>query len=428
MTFPGGNAPPTEDALEKRVLAKAAWRLLPFLGLLYILNILDRVNVGFARLTMQTDLGMGQAVFDLGFGLFYIGYLFFEVPSNLILHRVGARVWISRIMITWGMVSCATMFVQDVYSFYAIRILLGVAEAGFFPGIILYLTYWFPSRHRAAFISLFMIANPLASMFGNPLSGWILDTFQGTWGLKGWQWLFLLEGIPTVLIGFLCFKVLADKPQTASWLTPAERDCLVTALAREEESKKERRGIDLLFAMLEPRVWMLIALYFTVAVGANAAGAYVPKLIAERFVDLSKTKIGLLSAVPALCAVVGMLLFSYASDRTRERALFVSLAALLASAGWALCWQAVSPWIGLAGICLAQMGMMSMLPVFWTMPSKFFRGAAAAGGIALINSVANLGGFIGPWLLGKGGLSLMAATLLTGAFIALAVRFQESRE
>lgn len=421
----GTNLPASDEAFGKRVLSKAMWRLVPLLSLLYVVNILDRGNAGFARLKMVKDLGMTEAAFDWAYGLFYFGYLLFEVPSNLLLRRVGARRWISRILISWGIVSCATMAVQGTYSFSMIRILLGIAEAGFFPGIVLYLSCWFPAKDRARVMALFMTGNALAACFGNPLSGWIMDSLPGVAGLKGWQWLFLLEGIPSVLLGFVVLYTLPDQPSDARWLTTQQRDWLVGRLDREEHDRQQRHGASKLAAMLDKRVWLLIAIYFTVAVGANASGAYLPKLVQNNFQDLTNFQIGLVSALPHLCAMIGMTLMSMSSDRMGERTYHLVFAALLAAGGWLLAAQASaadSPNLALLGLCIAQTGMMSMLPIFWTLPTVFLTGVAAAGGIALINSVANLGGLMGPRILGHFGQMSMALILCVGAVLALWVR------
>ena len=410
-----------ELSLEKTTLRIVAWRLIPFVCVLYLLNILDRANVGFARLQMQDDLQLSESAFNLGYGMFYLGYLFFEVPSNLLLRRFGARRWIARIMISWGLISSATMFAHDQWTFYGLRILLGIAEAGFFPGIILYLSYWFPDRQRGKMTALFMLAIGLASVFGNPMSGLIMQSLDTVAGLHGWQWLFLLEGIPSVIMGCVVLVYLTDYPKDASWLSSEQRDWLVTRMGREEDARRSHHNADRLAAILQWRVWLLIAIYFTVAVGTNAGGAYFPKLIKEQFEGLSTFQIGLLSAVPHLCAVVGMISFGISSDRNNERRGHLALAALLGAAGWALTASNLSPAWSLIGLCVAQTGMMSMLPVFWTLPTAFLTGAAAAGGIALINSVANIGGFFGATILGSFGLWSMAAFLLTGAVLAMMV-------
>lgn len=403
------------DSLERSTLRAVALRIVPFICLLYVLNILDRANVGFARLAMQGDLGLSEAAFDLGYGMFYIGYLLFEVPSNLLMKRIGARVWIARIMITWGIVSAATMFARDVWTFYALRILLGIAEAGFFPGIIYYLSNWFPDRERAKMTAFFMLAIGVSNVFGNPLSGWIMDTCNGLHGLHGWQWLFLLEGLPTIAIGVTVLFYLNDAPRDARWLPVEQREWLIARMAEEDRQRQARHGTGHWQAMLQPRVWLLIAIYFTVAVGANASGAYFPKLIKQQYQETTNFQIGLLTALPHLSAIVVMSLVGIHSDRRGERRWHLAASALAAAAGWSLvAWQP-SPLIALVGLCIAQAGMMSMLPIFWTLPSSFLSGVAAAGGIALINSVANIGGFLGASILGQFGLWSMVLILFVGA-------------
>jgi MFS transporter, ACS family, tartrate transporter len=410
-----------DEALSRTVLNKVAWRLVPFLCLLYIFNIIDRSNVGFARLTMQDDLRMDPWVFDYCYGLFYIGYLLFEVPSNLLQRRIGARRWIARIMISWGLVSSATLAVTGAWSFGSLRVLLGFAEAGFFPGIVYYLSCWFPARERARIIALFMIAVPAAGIVSNPISGVIMYYLDGVAGLNGWQWMFLLEGIPSITLGIAVLLHLTDRPEDANWLSAEERTWLVERMKREEHRQMQRHGGDLLKAAIDGRVWLLIAVYFTVAVGANAYGAYGPSLVKNLFAGSSTVEIGLLTALPPLCAVVAMTVMGMLSDRRGERRKHLSFAALLGAAGWALSGWAPNGWVGLAGLCLAQMGMMSMLPIFWAIPTSFLSGAAAAGGIALINSVANIGGASGPNLFGLIGVHGMAAALVAGGILALFV-------
>ena len=411
-----------DSSLATAVFKKVAWRLIPFVCVLYMLNILDRVNVGFARLQMKDDLGLSDKTFDLGYGMFYVGYLLFEVPSNLLMRRVGARRWIARIMISWGIISSLTLFARDQWSFYGLRILLGVAEAGFFPGIILYLSYWFPDRERAKMTAFFMLAIGLAGVVGNPLSGFIMQHFDTLGGLHGWQWLFLLEGFPSLIMGVAVLFYLTDYPADAKWLANEQRNWLVAHMRCEEEQRAKRYNAGHLAAMMQWRVWLLIAIYFTVAVGSNAGGAYFPKLIKGQFESLSTFKIGLLSALPHLCAVVGMSLVSISSDRRNERRGHLAAAALLAAVGWGLTAWNPHPMVALLGLCLAQTGMMSMLPVFWTLPTAFLTGAAAAGGIAMINSVANIGGFFGASILGKCGLWSMVAIHICGVSLILVLR------
>jgi MFS family permease len=403
--------------LEQSTMRHVAWRIVPFICLLYVLNILDRANVGFARLAMQDDLGLSQATFDLGYGMFYVGYILFEVPSNLLMRRFGARRWIARIMISWGLVSAATMFARDLWTFYGLRILLGIAEAGFFPGIILYLSDWFPDRQRAKMTAFFMLAIGLSNVLGNPVSGWIMDRFDGVNGWHGWQWLFLLEGLPTSLVGISVLFYLQGSPRDARWLSADQRNWLVGHLDREDRQRQAQHGPDRWQAMLQPRVWLLIAIYFTVAVGSNAAGAYFPTLIKEQYQQASNFQIGLLSALPHLCSIVAMSLVGISSDRTGERRWHLAGSAMAAAGGWSLVAWGPSPPVAMLGLCIAQAGMMSMLPVFWTLPGTFLSGVAAAGGIALINSVANIGGFFGASILGQLGLWSMAGILMFGGLL-----------
>jgi MFS transporter, ACS family, tartrate transporter len=413
---------PTSDA----VLRKVAWRLVPFLCLLYVFNILDRGNLGFARVRMQDDLGLSKAVFDQGFGIFYLGYLLFEVPANLLMRRFGARRWIARIMISWGLISSATMAVTGPATFYLVRILLGVAEAGFFPGIVLYLTFWFPARERGKMMAFFMMASPLAGVLGNPISGAIMQFLHGTAGLPGWQWLFLLEGIPSIILGFVVLAYLPDGPDSAGWLNETERDLLRAQL--DEPAKPGWHISNFGPALLDGRVWLLIAIYFTVALGSNAAPAYFPTWIAEQFTGRGEFEVGLLAALPYACAVVGMTLVAAHSDRTGSRRRHLAFAASLASVGWVIRALWPTPAGTLLGWCVAQTGMMAMLPTFWTLPPTFLQGAAAAGGIALINSVANLGGWWGASVLRVLGPWSMAVALVLGATLALTVPQERGSE
>jgi MFS family permease len=415
-----------------RTMRKVVWRLVPFLAVLYMFNIIDRANVSFARLAMTSDLGLSDAVIDLGFGLFFVGYLLFEVPSNLLLRRFGARKWISRIMISWGIVSMLTAWVTGATSYYWARILLGVAEAGFFPGIIFYLTAWFPVSLRARVVAWFMLAIPLANIIGNPISGAIMDTMKGVGGLAGWQWLFVLEGIPSVLLGCSVLWLLPDRPADAAWLDADEQEWLQAELGREAGGRREAGGSEKLSALADPRVWLLIGLYASVAVGTNATGAYLPKLVKGHFEPLLMAgqegaggapgslfwKIGLLSALPHLASVAAMVLMSRLSDLWRMRALPAAVALSAAAAGWLLAWQAGNPWLALLGLCLAQAGMMAVLPVFWALPPLFLGGAAAAAGIALINSVANIGGIFAPSVIGRFGVGPMVGVMAWGVAMA----------
>lgn len=422
---------PETRALHSVVLRKVSLRLLPFLFLLYVLNILDRANIGIAKLQMLDDLHMSEAAYGLGAGIFYIGYLLFEVPANLILHRIGARVWIARILVSWGLVSSCMMFVSGPWSFYLLRVLLGVAEAGFFPGIIFYLSGWFPARERARAVATFMTAGVVAGLVGNPISGAILQFMDKAGGLAGWQWVFLLEGLPTILLGFITLYYLTDRPEQAHWLTEGERRWLAERMAWEEKRRHERHGLSLLAALHHPRVWLLIAVYFTVALGDNCYGFFLPSLLQHRIPDLERWQIGMLAAVPSLLAIIGMVLIGAHSDRTGERRWHVAGPAFLAVLGWFLVVFAPTNWSFVLGLAIASTGMKSMLPTFWSLPTAFLSGAAAAGAIALINSVGNLGGFLGPIIIGwvkdqtgsfTTGLLLVASLLLLGGMLVLSVR------
>jgi D-galactonate transporter len=426
--------PSTDPAFEAAVWRKVILRILPFLFVLYLLNIVDRINVGFAKLTMLEDLGLNDKSFGFFAGLFYIGYILFEVPSNLILNRTGARVWIARIMISWGLVSAAMMFVRGWWSFAALRFLLGVAEAGFFPGIILYLTYWFPARARGRAVAFFMIASPMAGMVGNPISGSIMQFMNGAAGLAGWQWLFLLEGIPSVLMGFVVWRWLTDRPEQASWLEVAEREWLVARMAGEDKRRPERHFAQ---ALRQPGVWLLCAIYFTVAVGTNGIGFFLPSVIKDLYPGLREGAIGLLAAIPSLAGICGMVSIGWHSDHTGERRWHVALPAFLGAVGLALSILAPTREFTLAALALAYFGMFSMLPTFWALATYNLTGTAAAGGIALINSLANIGGFLSPFVVGwiknetgqfTGGAWFMAATLLAGGALSLCARHHPSLE
>jgi ACS family tartrate transporter-like MFS transporter len=421
---------PSDRSFETALLRKVSLRLIPFLFLLYVVNILDRVNVGFARLQMLEDTHISEQAYGLGASIFFIGYFLFEIPSNLILSRTGVRIWMARIMITWGVISSSMMFVRGPWSFYSLRFLLGLAEAGFFPGMILYLTYWFPARERARAVSRFMTASAIAGIIGGPISGALMQYMDGVAGLAGWQWLFLVEGIPAMLLGVAVLVYLTERPEQAQWLTADERAWLADRMGREEEHRERSHGFTLLRAMASPRVWLLSALYFTVAMGANSFGLYLPPLVNEHFSGSSKLSIGLLSAIPYVAAVVTMVLIGAHSDRSGERRWHVAVPAFLAATGWALAAFVPSPWLAVLSLSLAALGMWSMLAPFWSLPTSFLSGTAAAGGIALINSVGNLGGFVAPNIVGAvkaasgsyaGGLMALAFALFIGGGLALCV-------
>lgn len=424
---------------ERQLLNRVRWRLLPLLLLLYMVNLLDRNGVGFAALKggMLDDLGISAFAFGFGTGAFYLGYLLFEVPSNLILARMGARRWISRILMTWGLVTCATMAVRGPWGFWLLRVLLGLAEAGFFPGIILYLTYWFPARERARAVAFFMIGSPFIGIVGSLLSGAIMKHMHHVAGLSGWQWLFLLEGAPAVILGFVVLFWLPDRPAQAAWLEPAEREWLAARVDREEEQRVRLHGLTLLSMLSDGRVWLLTAVYFTVAAGSNALGFYMPTLFQLRFPHYDEFQIGMLATIPNACTALGMILNGWHSDRTGERRWHVAVPAFLAAGGWIVYIGVDSQLAAVVGLSLALAGVQSTLPVFWSLPTAFLSGAAAAGGIALVNSLGNLGGFAGSNLIGLSkeftksytyGLLAVAALLLLGGLLVLLARHDRGAE
>jgi D-galactonate transporter len=416
------------DSTSDAVYRKVGWRLIPLLFLCYIVAYLDRVNVGFAKLQMQGDLQFSEAVYGLGAGIFFIGYFLFEVPSNVVLHRVGARRWIARIMVTWGVLSAATMFVNSPVSFYVIRFLLGAAEAGFFPGIILYLTYWYPAARRGKATSLFLAAIPFAGILGGPLSGWILQGLGGVNGWAGWQWLFLLQGLPTVALGLVVWRCLDDRVKDAKWLTPAERELIARDIAAENTGKAEPR---ILTVLGNARVWLLALVYFAYTSGLYGISFWLPSIIKAIGVK-SALDIGLLSAIPWSFGVVAMYLMARSADRRLEYRWHSALAAVVGAVGLVLSVAFHgNATLAMAGLTLATMGIMSTLPVFWGLPTAFLGGAAAAAGIALINSFGNLSGFSAPFLIGlikdatqstDAGLHMLAAILVVGAVLVLLVK------
>lgn len=441
-TPPVKSAEPNESAIFRKV----SLRLLPFLFLLYVINLIDRTNIGIARLQMVDEQNiLDEDSYSLGAGIFYVGYLLFEVPSNMILVRTGARTWIARILMSWGLITAAMMWVSGPWSFHILRVLLGVAEAGFFPGVIYYLSDWFPSRVRARAVGNFMIGGVIASMIGNPLSGYILQHMDGVAGLWGWQWVFLLEGLPAVVLGFVTLFYLTDRPDQANWLTPQEKTWLNEQINTEKSLLSHGRSHCLLAASIDPRVWLLIVVYFTVAVGDNSYGFYIPTFLKSQFPDWKPFQIGLLATVPSLVAILGMTLISRHSDQTGERRWHVAGSAITASIGWMTITLSTadlvsipgmdSRWLFVIGIAITLTGMKAMLPTFWTLPATFLTGTAAAGGIALINSVANLGGLFGPKIIGLVktttgsftlGYLIMAATLFLGGVLVLASRTPEN--
>ncbi|SDS76610.1 Sugar phosphate permease [Microlunatus soli] len=396
--------PPVDDELGRRVTRKVALRLVPFMGLLYFVNYLDRTNIGFARLTMSDDLKLTATMFGLASGLFFIGYLIFEVPSNLLLHRIGARRWIARILVSWGIVAAAMSFVPNVGWLYALRVLLGIAEAGFFPGMILFLTYWFPRRERARVTGLFLIAIPLSSALGSPISGAILEYADGLFGMAGWRLTFLLEGLPAVILGVICWFYLTDRPSEARWLTEQERGWLTAEMAAEADQTSHQYGWSLRRSLTSPRVLALSFVYFGVVYGLYALGFFLPGIVegfSKRFgTSFSLFQTGMITGIPYLVGVVAMVLWSRHSDAKNERVWHTAGAALLGAVTIPVALYLQSPFAVMVAVALTAIGIFAALPVFWPLPSVFLTGTAAAGGIALINSLGNLAGFVAPYVTG----------------------------
>ena len=390
--------PRADSTFGANVVRKVAWRLIPFMGLLYFVNYLDRVNVGFAALTMNHDLGFSPAVYGNGAGILFLGYFLFQVPSNLALSRYGTRAVIMPIMILWGAVSMAMAFVTGPVSFYVLRFLLGAAEAGFFPGMILYLTYWFPAAVRGRVAGAFLLAIPLSSVLGAPASTALLSV-NGL-GLHGWQWLFILQGLPAVVLGFFTLRVLTDKPEQAGWLAAAEKSWLAGTLAAERRAAGPRQHSSFRTAILDIRVWVFALIYFGVVIGLYGITMWLPQIF-KGYGGLSNFQTGLLAMVPYTLAALAMYLWGAHSDATGERTWHVAIPALLGGVGLtASALLSGSPILDFVALTLAAIGIYVVIPVFWTLPTVALSGTAAAGGIALINAVGNIGGYAGPALVG----------------------------
>ncbi len=420
--------------LERRTIAKLSWRLVPFLVICYFAAYLDRVNVSFAALTMNQDLGLSATAYGLGAGIFFFSYFIFEVPSNLALERFGARRWIARIVFTWGVVSGAMVLVQGEASFYAVRVLLGAAEAGFFPGIIFYLTLWFPAVYRARIIGWFMVAIPLSSVFGAPVSSALLG-LDGFGGLKGWQWLFVLEAVPALILAFVTWFYLTDRPADATWLARDEREWLVARLAEEQRQREAARRFSVVHALFDTRVWALSVVYFG-AVATNYGTAYFLPQIVKAF-GLTYVQTGFVSAVPYVVGSVAMVWFGYRSDRMMERKRHAAVAFALSALGIGLSPLFSDPVLKMAALSVGAFGVFAVLPVFWTLPTAFLSGASAAAGIAVINSVGNLAGFFGPFVMGwlkdrtgdyAAGLWVIAACAVVAMVVVLVLHHDRRLE
>jgi MFS family permease len=381
------------ESFAAKTYGKVDLRVIPFMFLCYILAYLDRVNVGFAKLQMMKDLSLSDAVYAAGAGIFFIGYFFFEVPSNLLLKKFGARMWIARIMVSWGIISACMMFVNDEWSFYILRFILGIAEAGFFPGVIFYLTLWYPSSLRSTRTAWFVAAIPVAGVIGNPISGWIMDMFTGSMGLAGWQWLFLVEGIPSIIVGFWVIYYLDSSIRDAKWLSNEEKDLLEKNLVAEDRDKTEHKLSD---AFKSGKVYALSFIYFTLMIGLYGIAFWLPTIV-KAFGIQGYLGVGIVTAIPYTVCVLGMLVLSKHSDKTGERRLHYIFNVLMGAAGLVLSGVfAANPYIAIIFLSIATLGVIGSMPLFWPLPSAFLAGTAAAAGIGIVNSIGNLGGYVGP--------------------------------
>jgi ACS family tartrate transporter-like MFS transporter len=424
--MPADSTANTVDAAA--IYAKISWRLIPYIFILYILAYLDRVNVGFAAVEFKRDLHLTDTVFGLGGGIFFIGQLLFDLPSNLLLGKVGPRLWIARIMITWGLIATCMMFVRGEYSFFGMRLLLGISEAGFFPGMILYLTYWFPSEQRAAAVAKFMTATSIAGVVGGGISALLLK-LDGTFGLHGWQWLFMMEGLPTLLMGFSVLVLLKDHPRDAGWLSQPEKDFLEAELERDRQEGGAAENHKLLDAFKLPMVYVLAGIWLLQQLGTYTVNIFMP-LVLNQFMGKdapnASSTLSALSTIPYFAAAICTVFIGWSSDRTRERRGHIALCMLVAAAGFAWAAYAHSLLTALAAMTVAAIGFWSMTGPFWALPTRVLGGQAAAGGVAIITMIGSLGGFAGPTLTGKlkdvthsftagllviGGLAVVAAAL-----------------
>jgi ACS family tartrate transporter-like MFS transporter len=414
-----------DEALRKAAFRKVIWRMLPILTLGYVFNFLDRTNIGFAALEMNRDIGLSASQFGWGAGILFIGYCGFEIPSNMLLYRFGARLWISRIMISWGLLSCAMSLVSGPTSFYLLRFALGVAEAGFFPGIAFFLSAWFPAEYRARILSWFLVAIPVSSVIGGPLGGMLLG-LEGHFGIAGWQWLFIVEGIPAVLIGLVLLKLLADRPQDATWLTPDEKRVI---LASFEGEKRDRAVSRLSVALRDVRVWMCTVVYLGFTIASYGVQIWLPLILKQQ--NFSNLEVGWISALPYLAASIGMIVWARSADRSGKKIFNLATCCLLATSGFLLAISTGRFDLSLLGVTAALVGVTAARAIFWSIPTRFLTGAAAAGGIAFINTIGTTGGFFGPTIVGwlkdatgsfEAGLLAMAGFLAVSTVFALLLK------
>jgi len=427
---------PEEGATDATSTAvrKIQLRILPFIFLLYIVAFLDRVNIGFAALTMNKELGISAEQFGLLAGIFFFGYFLFGVPSNVLLHKLGARAWIAWILVSWGTVSACTGLAQNATQIYAVRFLLGLAEAGFFPGMILYMTYWFRQRERAQAVAFFMTGLPISNIVGSPFSGFILDHIHW-FGISSWRWLLVLEAAPAIVLGILTYRLLPNRPADARFLTQPEKNWLAAELAKEEQAAGQSARVSAWQAMGRGRVWHLAIIYFTIIIGLYAMSFWLPQVVKGLSKLYSNTTVGLLVTIPHICGLIAMLMLSRHSDRTQERRWHAAIPAILGGVALLMVGRATSSALSIALLALMAIGVDSFFGPFWTLPGKFLTGVAAASGIALINSVGNLGGFVGPYVIGavsrrtggtSGGLAFVGVSMMVSAMLVLLLKDKQA--
>ncbi len=418
----------TTESLASRAIAKATRRLVPFMSLLFLLSFIDRANVSFAALHMNKQLGFTPTVYAWGVGFFFFGYVLFEVPSNMILEKIGARRWIAPIVIAWGLASMALAWTNDATSFFTLRFLLGLAEAGILPGLLLYMTYWFPKDRRGRMTAFIMLAIPMSIVVGGPLSGLILSTsaLDGAWGMKAWQWLFIIEGIPAVLAGLAVFALMPDRPKDAEWLSTEEATALQELLDREEKAPSAHgHGTSLIEGLISAPVILLSLAYFGALLGGFGIIFWVPQIV--KAFGLSDVATGLVAAIPYACSVVAMVVLGRLGDRTGKRIALVIWPILVGAVGLVVAGATTNPVVSIAALSVAACGIYGMLPSFWTLPPTYLKGAAVAGGFAMVNSIGALGGFVGPYLIawvkestgtfGPGLMLLGAGAAMTAVFV-----------
>lgn len=431
--FPGSAPQPIN---EKALVRKITWRIIPFVFILYVISYLDRANIGYAALQMNKELALSSEAFGFVSGIFFLGYFLFEVPSNVMLNRFGPRVWIARILLTWGLVAVASAFVQSATQLYVLRFLLGVAEAGFFPGIIVYLTHWFRAKELATTVALFTAAIPASYIIGAPLSTWIMDNVHW-FAWSGWRWMLVLEGIPAVVGGIVCFLYLADRPEDAKWLNPSEKQWLMDELERDKGLKPQARHLNLIETLTNPKILYLSFIYFVYQCGSLGVGYWIPQIIKEFSTSITHTQIGLIAMVPYIFATVAMVLWSRSSDKRNERRLHSAIPLGVAAVGMLGAGMIANPYISVAMISLTLGGLYAFKSPFWALPTLFLNRSTAAVSIAIINSIGNLGGFVGPYAIGyiKGagnsaskGLLFLAGLLVISFLMTILIRLDEKQQ